>query len=248
MIMKNNMDKLNFVPNEEELYALAELINTMSGNKVIPDEIIAKIISSGLTTNVLNAVPCEVGLFYGEFGKKQYGKQDSIPDFIKDNFYVIYVPSFSVGIAYAIPKCNYRFDIWKPGDLFPDLPNSEDKEEKAILLTPIWGGYQVYEYKYSPQISGSNTPGNLIMRYCIDVNPGNGKEYWFSFEKKCDGSWIAHIIHMPDIGKGERRHHRTYFAETGYHNIDWCNPVYSLENIIKIAKKWADYDYESNLR
>ena len=33
-------------------------------------------------------------------------------------------------------------------------------------------------------------------------------------------------------------------SETGYHYVDWSAPVYSLENIIKIAKKWADCDYE----
>ena len=102
-------------------------------------------------------------------------------------------------------------------------------------------GYMILKMKYIPLTPNKNVPGQFVFSYQCGLE--TDKKYWFSFEKKRDGSWIAHILQMPYICK-EKAHHRTYSSETGYHYVDWSAPVYSLENIIKIAKKWADCDYE----
>lgn len=246
--MKNNINELKFISNEDELYELADLINTLDENNTVTLRAVKEIISAGLTNKVLNVVPCEVGVFYSTFGEKQHKQKDNIPMFIKENYTIINVPSFSVGIAYAIPKCNYRFNLYEKGELYPSLPQQNSKNNVAIILTPMWSGYQVYEYVYEPVTQNNEAPGLIPFRYYIDDYREKEKTYWFSYEKKNDGTWHAHILGLPDVNNRKNQHrsvqNRFFSKETGYHYLYWTKPIYKLSEIVLLSKMWADIDYK----
>lgn len=195
--MRNNTDELKFMSNEDELYELANLINTLSENNTVTLSAVKEIISAGLTNKVLNVVPFEVGIFYSAFGENQHKQKDNIPMFIKESYTIIEVPSFSVRIAYAIPKFNYRFNLYEKGTLYPSLPEKNSENNVAIILTPMWSGYQVYEYVYEPVTQNNEAPGLIPFRYYIDDYREKEKTYWFSYEKRMMGHGMLIFLICP---------------------------------------------------
>lgn len=244
------MNELNFIKNTKELNLLAQRINELYGFEAITSNALSEIVKQGLATKVLNVVPCNVGIFYADY--KTNKARDTIPDFIKKNFSIISVPSFSMSLAYAIPLCNYSFENATNTLPCPDLSKIDDYENKAIILTPMWSGYQVYEYKKTSDFNIPKLPGVLVEKICVDDDLHNKyNEYWFCYESINNGhNWRAHILKMPELSSSltESHNNRRHFSnETELYYVDWTQSIRSLDETKKVANHWAKQDYQHNV-
>ena len=129
------MKNLCFIKSNDELYDLADKINGTNPTHCISKKAIDKIIDHGLANRVLNVIPRKVGIV------RKYG--DPITNSIKEPSTFIHIPAWSAVWIYAIPKCNYRFELV---NVFSNLSIVESSNDTAIILDPAWGGYQVYKY------------------------------------------------------------------------------------------------------
>jgi hypothetical protein len=71
-------------------------------------------------------------------------------------------------------------------------------------------------------------------------------DYGFSFESQSDGSWRAYIVSMPSYGHRDTSLHVTHRLRDldGRYYVCWSQPLYSLEDIKKVAALWADLTQE----
>ena len=158
--MKNNIDNLDFVSNEAELFELAKLVNIANKKEVVGEKTIERIISLGLTTRVLNVIPYRIA------------RVGSYEDFLSDNDFRFFYDNYSFlnifrkncrGYGgwydiYAIPRYNYIFDEWSgsQGDLWGELEAIDDVSDKVIvLMDESHGGYTIQKVKYTSPMSNN---------------------------------------------------------------------------------------------